>query len=366
MKVLFVITSWDFGGAEMQVLALAKEMQTLGNEVLIVSLIPENKDFLKKSKGIVVENLNMKRGFPDLGALFRLKKILKSFRPDVVHAHMIHAVILARLTHLLVKIARLVSTAHSINEGGRLRELLYRYTDSFSDVNTNVSQVGTDLYLQKGIFKHKVNSFFIPNGIALPVLDLSKESKTALKQELDLKNEFVFLAVGRLELAKDYHNLIQAITILKTKHKDFKVLIAGEGTQRSVIEIAIKNNNLEENALLLGRRNDIPNLLQLADSFVMSSAWEGLPIAILEAASYQLPAVVTAVGGCGEVIENKKNGFIVPPKDAVALANAMQKMMALSLEDRKQMGLASLNKVKHTYELSKVVQQWLKIYSIEN
>jgi glycosyltransferase involved in cell wall biosynthesis len=364
MKILFVITSWDFGGAEMQVLALAKEMQALTNEVLLVSLIPVNIAFLEKSDGIAVKTLNMKRGFPDLGALFRLKRIIKSFQPDVLHAHMIHAVILARLTRLLIKIPRLVSTAHSINEGGKVRELLYRYTDSFSDINTNVSQAGIDLYLQKNIFKKLENSFFIPNGIALPKLTFSANDKQQLQQELAIKNEFVFLSVGRLELAKDYPNLIEAVILLKKQNIDFKVLIAGEGTQRELIAQIIKNNNLEETVTLLGRRNDISNLLQFADSFVMSSAWEGLPIAILEAASYQLPAVVTAVGGCGEVIKNDKNGFVVPSNNPKFLTKAMQKMMDLSLEDRKKQGLASAEIIKQTYELTKVVQQWLKLYQI--
>jgi len=364
MKIILTITSWDFGGAEMQVLELAKEYIRKKHDVWVVSLIKPNNDYLKKSKGIKVYNLAMKKGSIDFLAIFRLKKIIKKLKPDVIHAHMIHAVILTRTTRLFVKIPKIVSTAHSINEGGRIRELMYRYTDFLSDINTNVSQTGLDVYLQKGIFKYKNNSFFIPNGISLSKTNFSNYNRKSLSNQFNLnQSNFIWLAVGRLVPAKDYFNLIEAVNILKNNFENFKVLIAGEGTLRKTIEEKINELKLENNIILLGRRNDISDLLQYADAFVMSSAWEGLPIAILEAATYELPSVVTNVGGCKEIIVNNKNGFIVPPKNPKSLANAMFKMMTIDKKQRAKFAAINLLKIEQTYNIDNVIDNWLTIYN---
>ena len=363
MKILYLITSWDFGGAEMQVLALAETMQKQSHKVLVVSMIKPNTDFLLKSKGITVKTLSMSKGFPDARAIFRFKKILKNYKPNVVHAHMIHAVLLGRISRIFIKIPRLISTAHNINEGGKIRELMYRYTDFLSDTNTNVSQSGLDLYLKKGIFKKESNSFFIPNGIFLPNSNDTTKNKNSLRKSLGVNKEtFLFLAIGRLEAAKDYQNLFEATKILLTKTTTFKILIAGEGTLRKPLEQSLQELKLSNNITLLGRRNDIPNLLQAADAFIMSSAWEGLPIAILEAASYGMPMLVTDVGGCKEAVENNKNGFVVPPKNSNELANAMLNIMQVSDIKINEMRAYSLAKIKNNYEMGIIIQKWLTLY----
>ncbi len=363
MKILFVITSWDFGGAETQVFALAESMQKT-HKVLVVSLIPPNTDFLNKTKNIKVISLDMKRGFPDLRAIFRLKRIVLRFNPDVVHAHMIHAVVLSRVTRIFIKIPKLISTAHNINEGGKLRTLLYHYTDRFSDVNTNVSQAALANYLYKRIFPKKDKSVFVPNGIAIPNIN-NVNNNEKLRTSLNIaQNVFIWLAVGRLELAKDYINLIKAVALLKSQtNENFVVLIAGEGSEREKLENYILQNKLSDTIKLLGRRDDISDLLNLADTFIMSSAWEGLPIAILEAASHQKPCVVTDVGGCGELVKDGVNGFLVPPKNENALADAMQHFMKLSLLEQEKMGAASLTIIKSTYALETIVSKWIKIYN---
>ena len=367
MKILYLITSWDFGGAEMQVLQLVEKMQALNHNVLVVSIIKPELEFIKKSdkKNIEVQSLEIKKGVPDIRALIRLRRIIKTFKPDVLHAHMIHAVILARTTRLIASVPKLISTAHSINEGGGIRNLMYRFTDFLSDVNTNVSGIGTDLYIQKKMFK-KHKTYFVPNGINLPAISGMTNNKTKLKKSLGIDGHlFVWLAVGRLEEAKDYFNLLEAVNELKKNQTDFIVLIAGSGSLKEAITNKITSLGLQQYVRLLGRRSDIPDLLQMADAFVMSSAWEGLPIAILEAASYGLPAVVTDVGGCKEIVEDKKNGFVVPSKSPLKLSEALRVMMQLSNDDMKAMSSYSIEKIRKDYTLDSVVAKWLKLYNGE-
>lgn len=361
-RITYLITSWDYGGAEFQVMHLAEKMQNKGHEVSVITMIDANVEFKKLSDdfGIRVESLGMKKGKADIRVIFTLKAIIKRIKPNVLHAHMIHAVILARICKLFMgKFPYLVSTAHNIDEGGGVRDSLYRYTDFLSSFNTNVSKAGTDLYIQKGLFS-KNKTAFMPNGIEIP-LQKNKLFSNHINEE---QNEvFTFLSVGRLNVQKDYPNLIDAVSkLIQSGVSGFQVLVAGDGEERVNILQEIEQNNLNGHIKLLGVRNDVPDLLNTSDSFLMSSAWEGLPIAILEAASHGLPAVVTNVGGCSEVIEDNQNGFVVPPKDSQELANAMSKMINLSIDERKKMGEYSVKKINEEYTMDSVIDRWLKIY----
>ncbi|MRT93425.1 glycosyltransferase [Ancylomarina sp. 16SWW S1-10-2] len=361
-NIIYLITSWSYGGAEFQVMHLAEKMLKLGHRVTVISMIKPDDEFLNLSNKLSIDvlSLGMKKGYPDVRAISRLLRIIKKLKPHVLHAHMIHAVFLARISKIFSKkFPRLISTAHNIDEGGGIRDYFYRYTDFLSSYNTNVSQVGTDLYIEKGLFS-KDKTTFVPNGIELP-----KKKNKLFTIQPSLKNDkpFIFLAIGRYNIQKDYPNLVNAVKFLADKNsRKFQVLIAGDGEGQESIQRLIEIEGLASYFKLLGRRNDIADLICQADSFVMSSAWEGLPISILEAASHGLPVVVTNVGGCSEIIENDKNGFLVSPRNSEKLAISMQKMMNLSEGDRKQMGAYSIEKIREEYLMDVVVEKWLTLY----
>lgn len=362
LRIIYLITSWSYGGAEFQVMHLAEKMLNLGHRVVVISMIKPDEEFLNLSSKLEIEvlNLGMRQGYPDVRAILRLLKIIKNLKPNVVHAHMIHAVILSRISKLFAKeFPRLISTAHNIDEGGGHRDYFYRYTDFLSSINTNVSKVGTDLYVTKGLFS-KAKTMFVPNGIELP------QKKNKLfddNRDIKMNGSFIFLAIGRFNIQKDYPNLVNAVKILVEKGiTKFVVLIAGDGDEENSIKRLIELEGLGSYFKLLGRRNDVPNLICKADSFVMSSAWEGLPISILEAASHGLPAVVTDVGGCSEIIENNKNGFLVSPRNSSGLAISMEEMINLSNDKRKQMGEYSIEKIQNEYLMDVVVDKWVDLY----
>lgn len=109
-------------------------------------------------------------------------------------------------------------------------------------------------------------------------------------------------------------------------------------------------------------RKDIPALMNAADAYVMSSSWEGMPLVLLEASSVGLPIVTTDVGGNREVVIDGKSGFLVPPKNSEALAQAMLKMMDLPEKLRKSMGQAGRKYIKENYSLEHVVDMWEELY----
>lgn len=361
-SVLFLTTGLAYGGAETQLVNLVTSLKKRGWEVRVVSmLLPQAFTEELKEAGIPLSTLNMRRGVADPRAVFRLVKILREWRPDIVHSHMVHANLLARVARIFYKIPVLISTAHNINEGGRWREVAYRLTDPLADLTTNVSRAAVERYIRVGAApKNKIR--FMPNGIDTAKFKPNKAAGQRLRNELGVDNYFVWLAVGRFEEAKDYPNMLRTFSMIVSKKPDVVLLLVGQGSLMEEIKNLASELKLEDKVRFLGVRRDVPDLMNAADAYVMSSAWEGMPMVLLEAGACGLPAVATDVGGNSEVVLNGKTGFIVPQRNPEALAQAMEKMMALPEEKRLEMGEASRAYIEANYSLEHVVDQWEALY----
>jgi glycosyltransferase involved in cell wall biosynthesis len=301
----------------------------------------------------------MHRGIPNPRAILRLRKIIRDFRPDVVHSHMVHANLLARLTRVVCPMPVLIATAHSTTEGRRWTELAYRITDPLADLTTIICEAAAARYIRVGaVPERKLKT--VPNGVQLDAYRTCAQTRVNLRNDLGLDDQFVWLAVGRLDAPKDYPNLLTAMARLRKEHR--VLLIAGDGPLRQPIERLAAELGISEKVRFLGIRKDIPQLMAAADAYVMSSAWEGLPMVLLEAAASSLPIVTTAVGGNNEIVHDEVNGFLVPASNSEALAGAMQRIEHLPAESRLSMGLAGRDHVTKHYSLSSVVDQWETIY----
>lgn len=356
MKILYVITGLVLGGAEKVVIDLADQMNALGHNVKIAYLTGEV--IIKPSSPdieIIALHLNSVKDF--LSASKKYRKLVKSFRPDVVHAHMVHANIFARLNRTVFSIPKLICTAHSSNEGGKVRMLAYRLTNHLSDINTNVSQEATQAMINKGAFT-KSSVITVSNGINL---NRFKNKPKSIRRE---KNTLNFIAVGRFTDAKAYPNLVNAFAILKNNNnRAINLTIVGDGELRSQIESLIKELNLDKDITLLGRRSDIPELLSQADIFVLASKHEGLPTVVIEAMACECYVVATDCGGSAEILGD--TGQLVPIEDSQALADALQNAIALSVEDRTQNNEKARARVEQLFSLETSVQKWLALYEAE-
>src|SRR6476620_5243973 len=129
MKIILLVTSLSVGGAETQVINLADRLDTAGHQVLVISMLSDPV-LLPRSRFVRIEALGIKKTPLSLARGYaRAQRIIQEFAPDVVHSHMVHANLFARMLWLTTSIPRLICTAHSINEGGAIRMWLYRMTD---------------------------------------------------------------------------------------------------------------------------------------------------------------------------------------------------------------------------------------------
>lgn len=359
-RITMVTTSLARGGAQVQLVHLATRLQARGWRVGIVSLLrPDAFKGRLLRAGIEVASLGMRRGHADPAALGRLAAILRRQRPSVIHSHMVHANLLARLARPLVRVPLLVSTAHSTNEGGPLLELAYRLTDPLCDLTTNVSGAAVERYARARLAP-RAKLLLVPNGIDLAAFERDEAAGRRVRHELRLGRGFVWLSVGALEPVKDHRTLLAAFA--RTADPGARLLIAGEGGQRPELEALARHLRVADRVKFLGVRTDVAALLSAADAFVLPSAREGLPMVLLEAGAARLPVVATAVGGNHEVVLHEETGYLVPARDPAALAAGMDRLAVLPRERLEAMGAAARALVAARYDLDRVVDTWEGIY----
>jgi glycosyltransferase involved in cell wall biosynthesis len=351
------------GGADSQLLSAARVLLARGHDVIIVSLTPLGAMGLQaRSRGIRTESLEMQRGLPDPRGLVRLGRLLRDWKPDVVHSHMVHANLMARALRLIRPIPALVSTIHNIYEGGRLRMTAYRLTNRLVDHMTIVSQAAADRFIRERIVPGNLLTV-VPNGVDTEqIRNVPTGCRKALRQSLGLDREFVWLAVGRFEIAKDYPNMLSAFARVRVQRPDAILLLVGRGSLQAETEATARSLGLGGEVRFLGVRDDVPQVMSAADGYVMSSAWEGMPMVLLEAAAAGLPIVTTTVGGNHEVVLHGDTGFLVPPHDQEALAAAMVRLSELPDAQRRAMGQRGYEHIRAHYGLDRMAERWEEIY----
>ncbi|MGA8027355.1 MAG: glycosyltransferase [Bryobacteraceae bacterium] len=369
-RILMLSTALGVGGgAEEQVMLLSLGLRARGWQVGIVSLLPLyplSADL--DASDIPVSSLHMKRGVPDPRSMLRLIRELRSFQPDIVHCHMPQANLLARAVRPFCAFPVLISTLHNLTmervngSSGRFLELAHGWTDRYSDLTTVVCTPAIKSYIdRRAVPANKVAVFY--NGVNTKNFRNDLLVRKQLRRDLDLQDKFTWLAIGRFERAKDYSNMIRAFSkVVARAGQEIVLLICGRGSLEEEIRAQVRDSGLTGRVRFLGVRRDIPEVMNAADGFVLSSYLEGLPMVLLQASSVGMPIVATDVGGNSEVVMNGVNGFIVPPQDDEALASGMEKVLRLSDTERALMAERGRSMTGERFEMERILDRWEILY----
>jgi len=361
MRILFVITGLGVGGAERQVVDLADRLVRLGHTIKIAYLTGQAL-IQPRSPNVELIGFQMKKavsGF--IRTYLGLRRLIQAFRPDVVHSHMVHANILARLVRLSCRIPRLVCTAHNTNEGGKLRMLGYRLTAPLADVSTNVSAEAVAAFEAQGAVAPGT-MLAMPNGIDTERFQPSDSARLQLRKMAGVReDEKIIIAVGRLSEAKDYPNLFRAFADALPSIGSVRLWIIGDGELRSVLEDEVARHRISEKVVFWGIQGNVADWMNAADVFILSSAWEGLPLVIGEAMACEKVVVATDAGGVKEVLGSC--GYLVPTRNSDALSAALKEALQLPPEAVKSLGLRARERVVSQYSLENIAKRWCAIYA---
>lgn len=363
-KICFITTDLGMGGAERQICDLADELYNLGNKIMIISLTGK-LDVKPKNSDIEIIELGMKKTLLGLiKALYSAHHILKKFDPNVVHSHMIHGNMFARLLRTFTKMPRLVCTAHNTNEGGKGRVLAYKYTNFLADINTNVSDEAVEAFVKSGAVKEN-QMIAVGNGFDDKKFVFSQQARILKRQALNIDDDtFLYLAVGRLEEQKDYPNMLNAMSIVVNnaiaQGKKVKLAIIGQSYLEQELKQLTKTLGLDDFVVFLGLQRDVECWLSGADCFVLSSEYEGFCLVTAEALLTQCLVVATDCGGVKEGVGD--GGFVVPPQNSKALAEAMITALTIPKEEKDKLIKKGRDRIINHYSISAITKTWLKIY----
>jgi glycosyltransferase involved in cell wall biosynthesis len=362
IHILFVIPGIDrTGGAERQVIQLAKGLRRRGWRVSVIALSGTGGDNAAEliDSGIAFESLGMRKGLADPCGWIRFHRWLRRERPDVVHAHLPHGVWLSRWSRLAAPLRVLVDTLHTTSTGTRGRQLGYRWSNSLPDKVTAVSQAVADAHIEaRMVTADKL--LVIPNGIDVEQWRPDPQMRAIVRRELSLDDEFLWLAAGRLDSVKDYPTMLRAMVELPA---NARLVIAGAGALEGELRKLSSDLDLQNRVRFLGFGPDVRRWMQAADGFVLSSRWEGLPMALLEAAACAVPAVATDVPGTRQAVVNGETGWLAEPGSIPALQQAMTQMMQAPIEQRHAMGDRARQRIVENFGLESVLDRWENLYT---
>lgn len=350
-RILFLITSLDQGGAEQVLYDIATGLDRDRWELVVVAMRGRGPYFQKlRVAGVAVESLDIKGKFAP-AAMIRLILKIGIFRPHIIHSHLFHADLPGRFASLLARgLKRALFISHQHIPEQRflpMRQVLDRGTRGLVDSYLCVSQAVAD-HVQSQLNVPEDQVTIIPNGRDLkPFLTLELAANDSEVWELG--------TVGRLDEQKDQALLVEVLAELKKRGRRFHCVIAGEGDLREPLLEQRKALGLDESELeLLGRRDDVPRLLEGMDLFILTSKYEGLPIAAIEAMAAGRPIVATKVPGIIDVIEDSY-GCLVDYRDAGGFADEIERLMG-DKPLRQKMALAGRDKARNDYSRERMLQ----------
>lgn len=361
MRIAFVLTSLGLGGAERQAVALGERLARRGHAVIFLVLgRPVEKEW---TTSLPVYRLGMRKNPVDFWRKARpARAILDAFKPDLLHAHCFHSNLFARLLRRRGLAAVVIATVHNVYEGPWPRLLAYRLTDRWGTHTVAVSLAAGVRYVHWGATPSRRLSI-IHNGIDTELFRPDPERRQRMRQQMEAGEDFIWLSAGRLTRAKDIPNLLNAFARVAEAEARAHLWIAGDGEQNYAghLRAMAQELGLEEKIRWLGARSDLVALYDAADGFVLSSAWEGMPLVIGEAMAMEKPVVATDVGGVFELIA--RCGWVVNAKDAATLAARMLLVMRLPVPKREAMGREARVRVEENFSFKTRIEAWETLYA---
>lgn len=356
MKILYVITSTDVGGAEKSLVSLVKELSPL-HTVRVVSLKHAGPvaDELKAA-GASVVSLEMTGA--GLGCVSKLVAEIKTFQPDIVHALLFRAIEFTRLA-CAGRNVKLITTPHfDLSQKPLWMRWLDRSLKSIDTLSTAES-TSTYNYLRDIQRYPSHKTLLIGNSVKKSLFFKDNSIKKSMRQKNGFTNkDIIFISVARLAPVKNPQGLLSAFSKILPTCPYAKLIFVGEGPERELLEKQIKENNLTKQVVITGEQKDVNPWFNMADVFVLFSKEESLPLALLEAQQTGLPCIVSKVGDMPTQVEHGKGGFICKPGDEMLLSCLLTELYE-NKAIREKMGSYSLQKTATIVDSS---QQYRQLY----
>ncbi len=351
MKLMFCIGEMKKGGAERVVANLSNYLIKHNEEVNIITTI-KGKSFYELDKKINLDGLDddkLHKNFiiKNKKRLKKLKAILKNKKPDIIVSFLpepSYRVLFLKIFNRQLKVIVSVRNDPKVEYKSRINrlimKLLYPLADGFVFQTKEAQE-----YFSKKI---QNKSVIIPNPI----------NEDFICEPYNGEREKIIVTVGRLEEQKNHKMLIEAFSKLPEEFKEYKLIIYGEGSLRNKLEEQINELKLKDRVLLPGQVDNVKEKIYKASLFVLSSKYEGMPNALMEAMALGIPCISTdcPCGGPRFLIKNGYNGYLVPVNDTCSLRKTMQNVLNKNQTEARQ----KVHKIAVDLHPNKINKEWEK------
>jgi len=364
VRVLHVITDLDVGGAEVTVARLAAARRASTCAVVSLKTPGPVAEHLR-ADGIPVIGLGMRPGRPDARAWWRLVRLIRRYRPDVVQTWLYHADLMGIAAGAATRVpvvwnvrcAELDPRDHprSLRVLIRLLALASRWPAA---VVSN-SNAGRDAHIRLGYRPRQWA--LIPNGFDVSALRPSALDRDAVRAELDLERAAPLIGmIGRVHAMKDHDTFLRAAAIVAERCRRARFVVAGRGVGAPAFTRMVADRQFGGQLRLLDEVARPARLMAALDLFVSSSYSEAFPNVVAEAMACAVPCVVTDVGDSAAIVGD--TGKVVPPRNPQALADGIMELLSMDAGARAQLGAAARERIATRYSLSRAAEQYEALY----
>lgn len=371
IRILYVITKLELGGAQKQLLSLIRGLDPEKFDILLFTsrgglLLNEAMGIpgIKvKISGFLDRSINP---YKDIRAFFELRDFIRTNNIDIVHTHSSKAGIIGRLAAGAPGNKIVLHTVHgwSFNDFQPwwVRALFLRLERCAARFTTRIIVVSKhDLAKGLAMGIGNVNNYsLVRYGINRS--EFIPEKDDSLKSELKIgRDDLIVGTISCLKPQKAPEDFIRLAQRICGPRENVKFILIGDGVLRPKLERLINKWGLNGRVILLGWRRDIARLLPALDVFVLTSRWEGMPIAAIEAMSCALPVVATDTGGISELIKDNDNGYLAYPGDIRGMSD---KLLVLLKDEGLRRKTAESGRISlgHDYSLPEMVKKTQDLY----
>lgn len=325
MKVLHLINGFHVGGAEklLSEYLLFQKKNDDSNHI-VCTLYKVNTFILNKlvENDIEVIELECKSKF-DITKIYDLIKYIKLKKIEIVHVHLFPSLYFAAIASIFLPNIKFIYTEHSTSNKRRNYKILRRIEKTIYNRYDKIICCSNNVKLSLCKWIPTIESKCSVVNNAINSIDIIQREKI-----------FDFILIGSMRSnVKGFDIFLNALATIKDD--SLKIAILGDGMLRDELKKQAISLNLINNVEFLGNKSDVSHYLAMSKIFILSSRWEGLPLALLEAMASGLACICTDVGEVSSIIDNEKNGIIVPPNDEEKLASAMEKLLRSELIQKK-------------------------------
>lgn len=364
LRVLYTVNRMDVGGSQTHLVQVLRLLDRRRFEPMLCCLSGHGAllEMAKETGATVVgAGLGRLKSPAAFGAVVRLARFIRGARIDVVHNYLLRANVVGTVAARLARVPVVLTSKRGCHERRGLELLAVRLSNRLSDcVTANADAVRAFVHENEGCPLDKM--VVIPSGVdsqrfaPLPPADY--------KARLGLApDRLVVGIVTRQRVRKGVEEFLRAMAMVRERLPAACAVVVGEVSLGGELDGLVHELGLEGHVHLLGPRRDIPEVLSAFDLFVLSSHDEGMSNAILEAMAMHKPVVATDVGGTGEAVQSGMTGVLVPPKDPLALADGIMRVLSAPAEARAAMGERGRQVVVERFSAHAMVRQMEALYT---